>query len=76
MALELLGCDGVEGAVGEEYILGSCCISCHDDANEGYDSMFYIEMVGGRRAVVCCAILRDLTQFELIERRYPGGFPE
>lgn len=60
--------------VGEEYILDRCCVSCHDDAAEGYDSMFYIELVGGARAAVCCAMLRELTQFELIERRFPGGF--
>jgi hypothetical protein len=71
---ELLGCDEVERAVGEEYIFGDCCMSCHDDADEGYDSMFAVELVGGQRASVCCAILRELTQFELIARRFPGGF--
>lgn len=40
----------------------SCCDSCHDDFNQGYDQHFEFDMGGGVVALVCCHVLRWLEE--------------
>lgn len=53
-----LHCVEVREALG---LPGSCCGSCHDDWDEGYDSPIeYEDETGHIWARVCCAVNRDL----------------
>ena len=35
---------------------GSCCISCHEDADEWGYALCWLDLGDGREAEVCCAV--------------------
>jgi len=37
---------------------GSCCGSCHEDCDAGYDELTERELSRGRVAYLCCAVAR------------------
>lgn len=39
-----------------------CCMSCHDDEEEGYDALTEVDLGKGRYAYVCCVILNELHE--------------
>ena len=59
-AAEPLTCSDLYERVGwtaeEGYLSGRCCISCHEDADEGYVPLPVAD-VDGKAAQVCCAVL-------------------
>ena len=41
-----------------------CCDSCHDDMDTGYGDDLFFDLVDGREARVCCAVMRWLDDHQ------------
>ena len=53
-------CSDVKDAVDDEVWEG-CCNSCHEDEDEGYDTMMDMEH-GGHEYHICCGASRSLER--------------
>lgn len=47
---------------------GSCCLSCHEDDDEGYSDLIEIDFPRERVARVCCAVSVAYDKWKLKQR--------
>lgn len=56
------GCESLKRLIGAEDI--SCCSSCHEDWEFGYDDPIEVDF-DGKTYFVCCAVAWELDQWEI-----------